>query len=459
MQRLVSSMHTCRTLQRLRVVLVAIVVISAPLAVAQPGQAPPVPGEGSASAGSGSSQVPSQGSAAPTNDGVAPPPGQGSAQPIGDGSAHPTPTAGSGSGEAPAATPTVKVTGYIEAFYQYNFNRPSNLVTAYRGFDDRSNSFTIANAVLDVTGTLGNVSTRLALQVGHTPAAYYGAEPSYPAEGGVGASNNLLWQLIQQAIVGYKIGDLQTEAGIFLSPIGVENIAIKDQWNWSRSNLFYALPFYHSGVRLTYPLTSELTGVLMVTNGWNDIVNRNPYPCVAGILSYAPSSSLSGQLLYFGGVEPPTGAPEGQPWRNLFDFTATWNATDELSLAFQADVGFEPNNFGTSYWYDGAAYARVRASRQLYLAGRADYFHEHDSQNARGAASRLFFPADDVASGTATADYRPADNVSVRLEYRYDHATAPMFYRGTVAADAMTGLGIPTAGSQQTLTLGATTWF
>lgn len=435
-------------MQTLRVVLIAIIVMSASFALAQPDTAPPVPGDGSSSSGSGSS----------SSAGAVPSPAQSPAPPVGEGSAHPLPTVGSGSADVLAPTPTIKVTGYIEAFYQYNFNHPSNLVTAYRGFDNRSNSFTIANAVLDVTGTLGNVSTRLALQVGHTPASYYSAEPTYPTEGGVGASNNLLWQLIQQAIVGYKIGDLQTEAGVFLSPIGVENIAIKDQWNWSRSNLFFALPFYHSGVRLTYPLTSELTGVFMVTNGWNDIVNRNPYPCVAGILSWAPSSSLSGQLLYFGGVEPPTGAPEGQPWRNLFDVTATWNATDELSFAMQADTGFEPNNFGTSYWYDGAAYARVRAAAKLYFAGRADYFHEHDSQNASGASSRLFFPADDVASGTATADYRPADNVSVRLEYRYDHANAPMYYRGTVATD-MAGLGIPTAGSQHTLTLGATTWF
>ena len=81
---------------------------------------------------------------------------------------------------SPDPPPTVKIAGYIETFYQFNFNQPSNLITAYRDFDNRSNSFTIDNAVVDVSGQVGAVSTRIVLQVGHTPASSYLAEPSYP---------------------------------------------------------------------------------------------------------------------------------------------------------------------------------------------------------------------------------------------------------------------------------------
>jgi Putative beta-barrel porin-2, OmpL-like. bbp2 len=361
---------------------------------------------------------------------------------------------------APASdAPSFKISGYVEAFYQLNFDRPSNLVTAYRDFDDRTNSFTIDNAVLDVTGQVGAVSTRIALQVGHTASASYTAEPTYAAQAGTGASDAALWQVIQQAIVGYKVNKLQTEAGIFLSPVGLENLAIKDQWNWSRSTPFFALPYYHAGVRLTYPLSDEVTGVFYVTNGWNDVVNRNPYPCFAGVVTWTPSQTLSTSLLYFGGVEDATDAPEGQPWRHLFDATATWQATPAIALAAQADAGFEPNHFGTSRWFDGAAYVRVQPARRLYLAARVDGFHEYDSHDAAGAASRLFFPADDVGSATLTADVRPAANLSVRFELRADHASAPMYFRGQVATDPVTGADIATATSQETATLGVVTWF
>ena len=203
----------------------------------------------------------------------------------------------------------------------------------------------------------------------------------------------------------------------------------------------------------------EITGTFYVTNGWNDVVNRNPYPCFAGVMTWTPSTTLATTLLYFGGVEDPTNAPEGQPWRHLFDATATWQVTTDVALAAQADAGFEPNHFGTSRWFDGAAYMRIHATRRLYVAARLDYFHEYDSHDADGAASRLFFPADQVGSATLTADVRPANNVSLRLEYRADHATAPMYFRGQVATDATTGDDVPTATSQQTVTLGAVTWF
>jgi hypothetical protein len=353
---------------------------------------------------------------------------------------------------------TIKITGYIEAFYQHNFNEPSDLITAYRAFDDRASSFAIDNAVLDVTGTVGNVSTRLALQVGRVPATSYIVEPASTAQAGTGPTGADVWRSIQQAIIGYKLDKLLTEAGIFLSPVGLENLMVKDQWNWSRSTPFFALPYYHAGVRVTYPLTDEVTGALYVTNGWNDIVNRNPYPCFAGVVSWTPSKNLSTNFVYFGGVEDPTNAPEGQPWRHLVDVTATWQATADVALAMQADAGFEPNHFGTSRWIDGAAYLRVQPARQLYVAARVDAFHEYDAHDADGAASRLFFPADNVESGTLTADLRPADNLSLRLEYRVDHASTPMYFSGQVQIDPA-GNDIPTATSQQTLTLGAVTWF
>ena len=355
--------------------------------------------------------------------------------------------------DEPPVTPSYTLSGYVEAFYQHNFNEPSNLTTAYRGFDDRAASFTISNAVLDATGTAGALSVRIAVQVGSTPASYYSAEPQYAAQAGTGASNPELWRVIQQALVGYQTHGALVEVGIFLSPIGFENLPIKDQWNWSRSNLFLALPYYHAGVRATYPLTAHLTAVTMVTNGWNDVVNRNKYPCVAGSLAYA-RGPLSVTGLYFGGVEPPTGAPEGQPWRHLFDATALWTPRSDLALGAQADAGFEDNAFGRASWATGAAYARVRPLSGLFVAARYDYFHEHEP----AGAPRLFFPADDVSSATITLDGRPDPHLSVRLEYRRDHATAPMYFRGAVARDA-SGADVPTARDQDTLTLGAVGWF
>ena len=49
--------------------------------------------------------------------------------------------------------PELTLHGYVELFYQWNFNEPANGVTAFRGYDNRHNSFTIGAAVVDAMGS------------------------------------------------------------------------------------------------------------------------------------------------------------------------------------------------------------------------------------------------------------------------------------------------------------------
>jgi hypothetical protein len=57
-------------------------------------------------------------------------------------------------------------------------------------------------------------------------------------------------------------------------------MAVRDNWNWSRSNLFFGLPFYHTGVRATYALT-ELGITAGGYNGWNSVLDNNAEKSVA----------------------------------------------------------------------------------------------------------------------------------------------------------------------------------
>src|SRR5262249_11965644 len=154
----------------------------------------------------------------------------------------------------------------------------------------RSDSFLLQNAAVDFVGNAGPMVLHLTLQFGLTGDTYYLAEPSLPGASGAAASNLEVWKHLQQAVIAYKapLGKgLLFEAGLFLTPIGLEFTAVKDDWNWSRSTLFFALPAYHSGLRLTYPLDDRLTVSAMVTNGWNDLVDGNDSKSISVYASYA----------------------------------------------------------------------------------------------------------------------------------------------------------------------------
>lgn len=358
--------------------------------------------------------------------------------------------------------------GYVEALYAYNFGQPSNGITHLRGFDNRHDTFTLANVALQADWDLQGLEGRITLQVGHTPATYYLAEPALRGAPATNASSAPLWQLVQQAHVGYRIpigNGLLVSAGLYLSPIGPEAIAVHENWNWSRSNLFFGLPFYHTGVRASYPLDERWTVTLAGYNGWNSVVDGNEEKSLALQVTYEHPDRFALSLLYFTGVERPTGAPEGRAWRHLFDAHATWHPTEWLSLLLHANGGFEPNTFGTSAWLASALYTRfaLLAAPGLYVAARGDLFYEHAAQSAAGRAAPIFWPGDGadqyVSSGTLTVELLPVSQLSLRAEYRHDHAGSPIYFGGAVATDPVSNEFVFNRQSQDTVTLGATAWF
>lgn len=365
-------------------------------------------------------------------------------------------------GQVGSAAKTFTLGGYAEAFYQWNFNKPSNGITAYRGFDNRHNSFTISNAVMDLAWDYKSVIGRVALQVGHTPSTYYASEPVRAGTSTVNASDVNLWKYLQQAYTGYRfnVGNgLLITGGIFLTPIGPEGIPIKDNWNWSRSTLFFGLPYYHTGLRVSYALNKLWSLTIAGYNGYNSVVDNNSEKSVSAQLSYALPNKLALSLIYFGGVERPSRAPEGRAWRHLFDAYATWYATPWLSLMGHVNTGFEPNYFGTSSWAATALYARMRIIPVLFFVLRGDVFHERAASSSFGRASPIFWPANWVGSGTATLEYKPHERVAIRLEFRHDHASSNLYFSGQVQGDGNATPYVGNSRYQQTMTLGMTTWF
>lgn len=376
--------------------------------------------------------------------------------------ARPAPAASSTAtaAAAPVHNPFV-LGGYAEAFYQWNFNDPSNGITNFRGFDNRHDTFTLSNLTLDAAWDHVGLVGRVTLQVGHTPSTYYLSEPSAPGASGASATDPELWKYVQQAYAGYRFSlgrGLTVTAGLFLSPIGPESMGVRDNWSWSRSNLFFGLPFYHTGVRASYALSEEWSLTLAAYNGWNSVVDNNDEKSVSAQVTFTRARVVA-SALYFGGVERPRGAPEGRAWRHLFDAHVTWHAAPWLSLLAHANGGFELNEFGVSTWAAGALSARVRIVEQLFFAVRGDLFYERVAESGTGRAAPIFWPTPWVSSGTATLDYRPHARASFRLEYRHDHAGADIFFGGAVVGNGAATPFVMNRASQDTVTIGATTWF
>lgn len=361
-----------------------------------------------------------------------------------------------------AALDSLKVvpSGYLETYIQWNFNQPTNGVTDYRAFDNRHDTFTLQNAVLALDAHWSSAYARVALQVGSTGDTYYAAEADQPGGGGSSSSNPAAFRHIQEAYAGFALpfaSALTVDAGLFMSPLGVESMAVKETWLWSRSNLFFGLPFYHTGARLAWQVTPDTRLRFAVYNGWNSVVDNNNEKSFSLQLSTKLSDRVTFDAQYFAGVERPRRAPEGRAFRQLIDTWIAAQFTPWLEGTLYVDLGIEPNHFGTSRWQAAAAFLRAKLRPWLFVAGRMDAFFEQRARNANGEASAIFFPAPWVSSPTFAVDVRPLERISVRLEYRYDMAGRAIYFDEN--APSIDGVYAANKRAQSTVTLGLTAWF
>jgi len=355
--------------------------------------------------------------------------------------------------------------GYVEAFYSYNFNRPSNGISHYRTFDNRHNAITLQNLALDFGWDSKHALAKVVLQAGHAPNTYYGvSEPDMPGADGTPGSNAELWRYVQEAYVGWHLPvktPMTLEGGIFLSPLGPEGMATNQNWTWSHTPLFYALPFYHAGARLHIQVSDKHDLRFGIYNGWNNIVDNNPQKSLAGEYTYTPSDRLLFNIVYFTGAERPPDAEVQGGWRHTVDSYVIAKPSPYVALLVRPVAGVEPTTVGTAWWLAGSLGVRIQVAKWMYLSSIGTLLREQQAGNDdSGFSSPVFYPTPWMATATGTADFRPGDHLSLKLEYRHDQAGVPLYFAGDVAGEGTTDEPfVPTTTTQNTLTLGLTAWF
>lgn len=388
-----------------------------------------------------------------------------------------TPSAATNASESEGESrPDVTLSGYAEAYYLYNFTEPTDGYNAYRYYDTQHNHFALNNVVLDAAWSVGRVSGHVALQFGSITE--YGIP--FPRS----VDEDLLWRLIQEVTFKWSPRvvpdhDLEFEAGLFVAPFTIEEMAVNQNWNWSVSNLFYAAPLQIMGARASYALTPSLTLRAGAFGGWEQVV-RAESSSKSGLVQLEYDGGDRGYvtLNYMFGNDRPTGDPAGPYLRHTVDLYGEYQVSPRFALRANFFGGLQPNrDTDMTAWAGLALYARVQPVEWLYIATRLEALGEFYPSNAQS----IFFgdspEANNIASGTLTFDFRPHRNISLRVEYRHDHSIAGgggrfngnMFFRdaGTLVP-GMTGMMgmpdvpdayVPNATSQDTILAGATSWF
>ncbi len=379
-----------------------------------------------------------------------------------------TPPAATSPSEPPTGLPFGTTLNFVvDGYYGYNFNAPIGRVNRLRAYDVSSNSFSLNQAaiVLDSPPDPDHgkrFGARVDLQWGQATQTLQGNTANEPRPD--------IYRNLFQAYGTYVVplgNGLTVDFGKWASSLGIESNYTQFQMNYSRSFWFNYLPFYHMGVRATYPVNKLLTVHYWVVNGTNQTEAFNGYKDESFGFVFQARKNLSWTLNYYLGQEHPDvvffpngGAPpdlptqQGVPFQvisnppkgrlHIFDSYMTWQATPKLTLAGEADWVIQRlYTFSQPQHTEGGAfYAQYQVLPKLALAARAEYLSD-DGGLFSGTVQAL-------KEVTLTGDYRFGDGFMMFIEGRRDFSNVPYFYTDT--------LGI-LSPHQTTATVGLVWWF
>lgn len=257
----------------------------------------------------------------------------------------------------------------------------------------------------------------------NTVFAYEGEKSGFVADLAFGpkADDANLAGAINQLYAYYNVSDKTTiTAGQFNTFLGYEVISPAANFNYTVSYLFNAGPFSHTGIKLDYAASEDLSYMLAVTNS-HAISSADGN--VGGEMQFGAQVGYKGQYLNFiyGGVDG-SGITD-----NMFvDYTGGFDLSDSLFLGINAAYSHSED---ADAGYQGAAlYIENTFSDSFALGLRPEFFQMNGASDATVTALTL------AASSSLT------DNLKVITELRMDSSEDGMIeaFAGEESVSALT---------------------
>ena len=380
----------------------------------------------------------------------------------------------------------IKLSGYVDAGYSYNFNCGSKIdpnsagksgVTGRFGSDEASrgdfNLYAVKLALEKAMNAENKAQAGFRTDVMIGEDAYFLANryAARDANWRNNISQNSNYLFLEQAYVSIRapIGNgWDFKVGKFASILGYEVMERPANMNTTYGLLFDAMPLYYTGVLSSYKFDDYIDAKLGVVNGSNSDNNTTTSgggdgcAVLAALNVTAPggNANWSNNFQYgsnednntaYGtrystlGVDTQKTNPDNQGSGSghalIYNSWGNWApnfAEGKLLFAFNgllatATTGVNPFQSGgygyTTTWYGAGAYAKYQMNDWFHLASRAEYLS--------GSNGALYSGNDNKAAApsrweyTVTGGLNVIDHLLIRAEYRLDWGNQTTYYEST----------------------------
>jgi hypothetical protein len=311
----------------------------------------------------------------------------------------------------------LRVNGYAETYYLFDFNRPENQTLPDFIFShNRHNEVNLNLGFARLEYETSNVRGSLALAAGSYVNANYSQEPQTLAN-------------IFEGKVGFRVSSskpIWLDMGVFESHIGFESAIGSECWNLSRSLLAEHSPYYQAGIKITYGDAKSrwlLSGLLL--NGWQRLARQpgNNTPAFGHQLKFQPNARWTFNSSSFFGNDKPDSASAWRAFHNFY--TQFEHAKWGFILGF--DIGFEQSETQSASWltwYSPVAILRRQIRSNMWVAARVEQFADRQQV----LISTHDFTGFDVWGWSVNLDVHISDAAIWRIEFRrLESRNSPIF--------------------------------
>ena len=313
----------------------------------------------------------------------------------------------------------IKVTGYLETYFGYDFNKPTdNNRPGFIYSHNRHNEINLNLGFIKGSYENGNIRANLAVMAGTYANANLAAES--------GVLKNIF-----EANAGIKLSksaNLWLDAGIFSSHIGFESAIAKDCWVLTRNISSENTPYYESGAKITYGTNDgKCTATALYLNGWQRMTrqNGNSQPAGGLQLTWKPSPQITVNYSNYLGTE---GADSVRVQRFYHNVYGIFQLTNKFGVTLGFDYGTQKKAKGSddnNEVLSPIAIAQYRINPKFAVAGRVEYYEDRNGVFISTGTPNGF----KTTGYSLNLDYAPISNAVLRLEGKVYDSKDKIFTR------------------------------
>lgn len=305
-------------------------------------------------------------------------------------------------------TPTINFTGFLDVFYVYDFNKPSEKYRQTFLYNhNRHNEFNLNLGIIKLALNHKKYRSNLAFHTGTYVNDNYAKEP-------------LLLKFIAEAAIGLSINKKNNwwiDVGIFPSHIGFESAISTDNLTMTRSILAENSPYFFAGVKSTYNSKNKKIEVnASILNGWQRIerVAGSSIPAFGTQLKWTPFEKILVNWSTFVGSDDVDSIRRMRYFNNVY---AQIQASKKWKVITGFDYGIQQDSKGsTKYnqWWSPVLIGQYCMNESWKLALRVEKYCDKDGIMIESITNNGF----DVNSFSLNTDFTPNPAIMWRIETR-----------------------------------------